>query len=183
MGGKWMVNIAIGSNNPAKIKAVETAFEMMGYSVTALGMEVPSGVSSQPLSDEETIKGAINRAKTVLTTVSSPAAYDYAVGLEGGVVETPFGMFLCNWGAVINKEGMVGIGGGLRIELPSVVAEQIRHGKELGDVMDEWIGGRNIKKKEGAIGILTANHITRQMMFRDVVITAFSRFLHPAYYV
>src|SRR5690606_24422552 len=104
------------------------------------------------------------------------------IGLEGGVVETPFGLCVCNWGAVVSREGVIGIGGGHRVLLPHAIAQELHKGVELGSVIDTWAGGHEIKKKEGTIGILTDNHITRVSMFRDVVICAFSRFLNPAFY-
>lgn len=177
------MRIAVGSQNPAKIGAVRTAFETMDLVVEVIGIDVSSGVHNQPFSDAETIQGAVTRAKNVLANPPVDGhAYDYGIGLEGGVVETPFGLFVCNWGAVANRDGIVGIGGGHRIELPQAIAEHLHRGEELGNVIDEWAGGHDIKKKEGTIGILTGNHITRQTMFRDVVICAFSRFLNPHFY-
>ncbi|RXT04870.1 inosine/xanthosine triphosphatase [Ammoniphilus sp. CFH 90114] len=168
-----MLRIAVGSQNPAKLEAVRNAYHIMGRSIELVGLEVPSGVSSQPKSDEETIHGALNRARAALLETNS----DYGIGLEGGIAETPYGMFLCNWGAIASRSGEYGVAGGLRILLPEEVAIGIRQGKELGDVIDEWAGGKDIKKKEGTIGILTQNHITRSKMFQDVVMCAFSKFL------
>lgn len=166
-----MLRVALGSKNPAKMKAVQSAFIRMGLEAEVIGIDVPSGVSEQPFSDEETIQGALNRAK------GACSSFDYGIGLEGGVVDTPYGLFLCNWGAVVNAVGQAGIGGGHRLQLPKEIAEQVRQGQELGTVIDEWASGLDIKKKEGAIGILTKNHITRSKMFEDVVICAFSKFL------
>lgn len=166
-----MLRIALGSKNPAKLNAVQSAFQRMGLAVEIIGVDAPSQVSDQPFSDEETIQGALNRAKGACDS------FDYGIGLEGGVVETPYGMFLCNWGAVVNPDGQMGIGGGHRVQLPEEIAAKVREGQELGSVIDEWSGGLDIKKKEGTIGVLTKNHITRSKMFEDVVICAFSKFL------
>lgn len=174
-----MLQVAIGSKNPAKIAAVQSALTELGIIAEVKSTNAKSGVSEQPFSDDETIQGAVNRAREIM----KESDVDYAIGLEGGVVDTPYGLFLCNWGAVINRSGIVGIGGGHRVELPPYVAERLRSGAELGDVIDEWMNRSNIKKMEGTIGVLTDNHITRQAMFRDVVIAAFVRFLHPEYYV
>lgn len=166
-----MLRVALGSKNPAKLRAVQSAFERMGIAVEVTGIDTPSKVSDQPFSDEETIQGALNRAK------GACGSFDYGIGLEGGVAETPYGLFLCNWGAIVNQEGQAGIGGGVRVQLPEEIAEQVRSGQELGSVIDDWACGQDIKKKEGTIGILTQNHITRSKMFEDVVICAFSRFM------
>ncbi len=168
-----MLKIAVGSHNPAKLDAVAMAFSKLGYTAQIKGLDVPSGVSPQPLSDEETIQGAVNRAKAVL----EKGPFDYGIGLEGGLAKTAYGTFLCNWGAVVNREGIIGIAGGLRILLPDEVLARIEQGYELGDVIDEWAGGKDIKKNEGTIGVLTHGHITRRQMFQDVTICAFSMFL------
>lgn len=176
-----MLRVAVGSTNPVKIKAVCSAFAKMGLDAEVTGVEVDSKVSEQPFSDEETIEGAINRARAALKSAQG-APFDYGIGLEGGVVQTPYGMFVCNWGAVVNAREVTGIGGGHRVLLPPALVDGLNKGEELGDVIDVWAGGKNIKKKEGTIGILTGNHITREAMFHDVVITAFTRFLFPEYY-
>jgi inosine/xanthosine triphosphatase len=168
-----VLNIAVGSKNPAKIQAVQSAFEKMGYKVNIKGIDVSSGVADQPLSDNETITGAINRAKAVMAY----GKFDYGFGLEGGIEETSFGMFLCNWGAVVNAAEETNIGGGIRILLPESIAEGVRKGEELGKVIDQWTGKQHIAKKEGTIGILTKGHINRAEMFEDTVICAFSKFL------
>ncbi|RBW69561.1 inosine/xanthosine triphosphatase [Bacillus taeanensis] len=168
-----MLNIAVGSKNPTKLKAVQSAFEKMGCEVQVTGIDVSSGVADQPFSDDETITGAINRAKAVMAS----GKFDYGFGLEGGIEETSFGMLLCNWGAVVNADGEINIGGGIRILLPESIAKGVRQGKELGTVIDEWTGKQNIAKKEGTIGILTKGHINRADMFEDTAICAFSKFL------
>ena len=63
--------------------------------VYAEGFSSPSGVSDQPIGDEETRLGATNRAKHAFEawTVShdgQPPAY--SVGLEGGIDRTSQGM-------------------------------------------------------------------------------------------
>lgn len=176
-----MLKIGIGSKNPAKIEAVRLAFEAMKMEIEVVGLEVPSNVSEQPFSDEETIKGAINRAKAVMLEMDK-YQLDYGVGLEGGVVETEYGMFVCNWGAISSRDGTIGIGGGHRVELPKNIIELLNNGLELGDAIDRFIGKKDIKKHEGTIGILTSNHITRSNMFKDVVICSFARFLNVDLY-
>lgn len=89
--------VVVGSTNPVKVKAVENMFREWRLHAEIRGMEIDSGVGDQPMSDEETIQGAINRANGALQ--SDPQAV-YGVGIEGGVTETPQGLFLCNWGGL-----------------------------------------------------------------------------------
>jgi len=161
-GGNTML-ISIGSKNPAKIAAVEQAFQ--GYSFELISVDTESGVSAQPLSDEETIKGAINRAVSAL----SVSRADISIGLEGGVQETKHGLFLCNWGALLAKDKEPILAGGARIPLPNEIASRLLAGEELGPVMDEFAQKQNVRKKEGAIGIFTNGKIDRIEMFTHVV--------------
>ncbi|MHC0038907.1 DUF84 family protein [Pseudoneobacillus sp. C159] len=155
------MKIIIGSNNPAKIKAVKAAFEA---TQEFFPVDAPSGVSSMPFSDEETIQGAINRAQNALKMAEG----DIGIGLEGGVQETSYGLFLSNWGALaINNHPPI-IAGGARIILPREIADRLRNGEELGPVMDDYTKKQNIRKKEGAVGVFTNGQINRVEMFTHV---------------
>jgi inosine/xanthosine triphosphatase len=152
------MKIIIGSNNPAKIEAVKHAFK---GNYDFLSVNAFSGVSEMPFSDEETIKGAINRAENALKIGHG----DIGIGLEGGVQETSYGLLLCNWGALASNEHPPIIAGGARILLPEEIAIRLRNGEELGPVMDEYTKKQNIRKKEGAVGIFTNGKIDRVEMF------------------
>jgi inosine/xanthosine triphosphatase len=155
------MKIIIGSNNPAKIEAVKSAFQGEYQFVS---IDVPSGVNEQPFSDEETIKGAINRAENALTF----GLGDIGIGLEGGVQVTSYGLFLCNWGALKLKGHPPILAGGARIPLPEEIAKRLRGGEELGPVMDSFANKQNLRKKEGAVGVLTNGKIDRVEMFTHV---------------
>ncbi|WP_285765876.1 DUF84 family protein [Peribacillus sp. SI8-4] len=155
------MKIAVGSKNPAKIQAVLDVYE----EAEIISLQVASGVSDQPFSDEETMEGAVTRARNCL--VHSDA--DIGIGLEGGVVNMKQGMFLCNWGAMATRDGSVFVAGGARVPLPEMVAEQLLHGEELGPVMDAFTMQANVSKKEGAIGVFTNEWITRSDMFLHIM--------------
>ena len=63
------------------MEAARLAFEGYFGGVEVRGLPVASGVSPFPLSDEETLRGAVNRARGAAEL--EPGA-DYSVGLEGG---------------------------------------------------------------------------------------------------
>lgn len=155
------MKIAVGSSNPAKVEAVRTIFNKDEL----VTLNVDSGVSEQPFSDEETIEGAVNRAKNCLNESDA----ELSIGLEGGVVDTKHGMFVCNWGALVTRENEVFIAGGARVLLPESIAKRLRTGEELGPVMDDFTQSHNIRIKEGAIGIFTNNRVTRAEMFLHIV--------------
>jgi len=76
--------LVVASQNPVKIAATRRGFASM-FPRRAFHLhpvEVPSGVRPQPLSDAETLQGALNRVQHAAHLV--PQA-DYWVGIEGGV--------------------------------------------------------------------------------------------------
>ncbi|MFJ7753461.1 DUF84 family protein [Peribacillus muralis] len=155
------MKIAVGSKNPAKVQAVRDVYE----EAEIISLQVESGVSEQPFSDEETMEGAMTRARNCL--VNSDA--EIGIGLEGGVVKMKQGLFLCNWGAMVTRDGSVFIAGGARVPLPDIVAGKLLRGEELGPVMDAFTKQTNISKKEGAIGVFTNDRITRSDMFLHIM--------------
>ncbi len=156
------MKIIIGSKNPAKITAVKNSFS---HEDEFVALDIPSGVNEQPFSDEETIKGAINRAVGALKQGNG----DIGIGLEGGVQETSYGLFICNWGALASNEGEPIIAGGARIPLPEEVAIRLRAGEELGPVMEDYAKKKNVRKQEGAVGIFTNGMVNRSEMFTHVM--------------
>ncbi|WP_098439302.1 DUF84 family protein [Bacillus sp. es.034] len=160
-----LLKIAIGTTNPAKVQAIQKAFEEQYKEVQFQYLKTHSHVSEQPMTDQETIEGALNRAKNVLKATDS----DAGIGLEGGVSESLYGMFVCNWGALVDRQGNEIIGGGARISLPNEISRELKAGKELGPLMDKYTQRTGIRKKEGAVGIFTNGLVTRETMFLHVV--------------
>jgi inosine/xanthosine triphosphatase len=161
--GERQMKIIIGSNNPAKVAAVKNAFH---YQQTEfISLDIPSGVKEQPFSDEETIKGAINRAVGALQMGNG----DIGIGLEGGVQESTQGLLLCNWGALASKNREPIIAGGARFLLPAEIAKKLRAGEELGPVMEDYAKRENVRKNEGAVGIFTNGLINRSEMFLHIM--------------
>ncbi|TCP32030.1 inosine/xanthosine triphosphatase [Scopulibacillus darangshiensis] len=160
-----MVCIGIGSQNPAKIKAVERLIALKQLDYTVESLSVPSGVSDQPMTDEETLAGAVNRAEAVLQQSDAVIG----IGLEGGIMEIGNQVFVCNWGALADKMGRIYTAGGARIKLPDLLVTEIREGRELGVVIDDYTQKLNVRKKEGTVGILTKGLVTRDDMFFHVM--------------
>ncbi|RCW62669.1 DUF84 family protein [Saliterribacillus persicus] len=163
------MDIIIGSTNKAKVAAVSEVFP----SDKVESIKTESNVSSQPISDLETKKGAINRAI---------ASYEYkpgslGIGLEGGIMEIEKQTFLINWGAIYAGEKKLFVASGARIPLPEFIAEKLHEGKELGDIMDEFTKEKNIRHHAGAIGIFTNNIVKRKDMFEHVIKLAYGQYL------
>lgn len=159
------MKIAIGTQNKAKIQAVEKICSSLLENVNFTVLDVPSHVSEQPIGDEETMRGAKNRASQACQEVQS----DLAFGLEGGVKELDGHLYICNWGVLHTKEGQQYIAGGAQIPLPEEVADSIRRGEELGPVMERYTRKVGIRQNEGAVGVFTNGVVKRGEMFEHVV--------------
>lgn len=158
--------IGIGTKNKAKVGAVKGGFaEILTEELHFESFKTESGVREQPFSDEETIQGAINRGAAVLEMSGG----DLGIGLEGGVVQTEYGLFLCNWGALAERGEKPIIAGGARILLPETIANRLLNGEELGPVMDDYCQSEGIRQHEGAMGIFTKAAVNRDEMFKHTV--------------
>jgi inosine/xanthosine triphosphatase len=174
-----MFHFIVGSTNPVKIQAVRDGAALMfgADQVMANGIEVPSGVSAQPIGEKEMIAGAQNRAVAALQAISQA---DFGVGLEGGVVERAEGMFACAWCVAVNQAGLVGLASTGQFQLPPRTAMLVRSGMELGHADDLVYGRRNSKQKTGTIGILTHDKYTRAQFYAPAVMMALIRFVNAA---
>jgi len=170
--------IAIGSTNPVKVAATKAAIQHVWPAAEIYAVAVASGVRAQPLSDDEAILGATNRARNALAAVNT----DLAVGLEGNTHDGVYGMFGTGWAVVTDASGTTGIGGSGRFLLPQQIADRLRVGGELGPLMDLLTGQENTRHRQGAIGIFTNNLITRQSALETALLFALTRFLNPHYY-
>ncbi len=174
-----MVKAVVGSRNPVKIAATRQVLRRVyDDDVQVDGFDVESGVSDQPWGDEETLRGAVNRAQAALAVDDAALG----VGLEGGLVEVDGRVFTCAWCAVERADGTSGIGGGANLLLPSPAAEAVRGGAELGPTMDAMTGLHNTKQRQGAIGVLTRGYLDRQSAYEHILTLAMARLLSPSYY-
>ena len=175
-----MKKIIIASKNPVKINSVKMAFQKVftGEGFEFEGVSVPSNVSDQPVSDEETMLGASNRVNNAM--VSFPDA-DYWVGIEGGIEKLQYGVGSFSW-VVIRSKDKEGKAKGNTFFLPRRVVELIDQGKELGDADDIVFGGNNSKQKNGSVGILTGDIITRTDYYYATLVLALIPFKNPSFY-
>ncbi|MFN7919786.1 MAG: inosine/xanthosine triphosphatase [Bryobacteraceae bacterium] len=171
--------IAVGSQNPVKVLCVRGAVRKFWPAAEAEGVAAQSGISDQPMSDEETLRGAMQRARHALELM--PEA-ELGVGLEGGLTDHGGDLWAFAWCAILNRRGVVGQGKTGMFRLPRGVAELVRGGMELGHADDVFFGKQDSKKKEGAIGLLTNGKMDRRQLYEPAVVFALLPFLHPELY-
>lgn len=167
------MKIAIGTDNPVKIRAVRNVLRKVYPEAQVVSLKVLSRIARQPKGDRQTRRGAANRAHAARLAAKA----DWGVGIEAGIVESEFGMMTCAWCVIQDRAGRVGVGGSTNMLLPDQVADRIRKGAELGEAMDEFAGIRDVKRKMGAIGVLTRGLSDRQRAYEFVVKLAVAKFL------
>lgn len=167
------MEIAIGTTNKAKIQSVQAIVNQYFEKVNFTYFKAPSQVSEQPITAEETRLGSINRAKN--TSIATGAMLSF--GLEGGVTEIDGDMYVCNWGALTLADGTTFTAAGAQIILPEEIAQEIRAGKELGPVMEQYTQRLDIRQGTGAVGIFTQGIVTRQTMFEHIVALLIGQYL------
>jgi inosine/xanthosine triphosphatase len=169
-----MKRLVLASTNPVKAQAALTGFLRMFPEETfeLVSIKRTSGVSEQPLSSDETLRGALNRAQAARQAVQDG---DYWIGIEGGVEdghgEEAKEMYAFAWVVIVTRD-LTGKGRTGTFILPEAVASLVRQGKELGEADDIVFGQTNSKRKNGAIGLLTGDVIDRARLYEQAVILA-----------
>ena len=163
------MKIAVGSKNPVKVKAVKNVLEKIYKEAKVFKVDVESGVSHQPFGKDETIQGAINRAKNAYTN-----DFDLSMGIESGLMETPnsiTGYIDLQWCAIFDGEKItLGVSSGF--EYPPTVIKEVLNGKEVGDVMDKVTGVNNLGQKQGAVSYLSKGMLDRTENTEQCILTA-----------
>lgn len=177
-----MPTIVVASTNPVKIQSALAGFQRLfpGQVFEAGGLPIASGVSHQPMTDAETLHGALNRAENA--RVQRPDA-DYWVGIEGGCGAMNGELAVFAW-VVVRSHNQIGKGRTGLFFLPEAVVALVRQGRELGEADDIVFNRNNSKQSNGAIGLLTGDVIDRGQYYEHAVILALVPFknahLYPA---
>lgn len=172
-----MIRVVVASTNPVKIESARRGIAALYGETEALGVEVESGVAAQPFGSEETLRGAINRAQAARTL--HPDA-DFTVGIEGGVEALGSDLLAMAWVVIIDHAGKTGKARSGSFVLPRKIAGLIlEEGLELGDADDRVFGQSDSKRKNGSVGLLTGDVITRADFYTPAVTLALIPFKNP----
>jgi inosine/xanthosine triphosphatase len=170
------LRLGVASTNPAKVAAVRRIMRRLNVPYRLRAEAVSSGVPEQPRTDEDTMRGAVQRTEAMLEATD----VDVAVAFEGGVDRTLFGTFACEWCAVRDRNGTVGIGGGAKILLPEALAERVLRGESLATATSRW--AHEVSQSDGVFGLLTQGALTRERVNGDILLLALARFLNAPVY-
>lgn len=185
--------IALGSDRAAKIMAVRASVARVAEidaawrNASIVARPVKTDAPSMPLTDWELMSGARQRALAVREILlKQKLSADLYVGLEGGFhsisVEGEWHTFLRGWAFVTDGErGSFGMSPS--IEVPDAIVKDVVSGKrELGIVIDEVAGMRDVRSKQGAWGVLSRDLLTRSDSFEAALLAAFAPFYNAKLY-
>jgi len=172
------MKIVLASENPVKLDAVRSGFSIFFQTVDIECITTASGVSSQPLTDRETLLGARNRVAEARKRIHDA---DFWVGIEGGVQAEEKGLVAFAW-VVIHSAGKSGESRTATFQLPEKVAHLIAGGLELGAANDMIFKTLNSKQTNGAVGLLTQNKTNRTELYKQAVILALIPFVNTELY-
>ncbi|MEP6635535.1 MAG: inosine/xanthosine triphosphatase [Acidobacteriota bacterium] len=186
--------IAVGSERAAKIMAVRASVARIAQldpswaQINVVARSVETNVPAMPLTDWQLMQGARERALAVRDLLRSRRLEaEIYVGLEGGFhsisIEGEWHTFLRGWAYATNGKTSC-FGSSPSITVPDALAKKVIEGRnELGLVIDEVSGKRDVRSREGAWGILSRDLITRSMSFELALIAAFAPFYNAELYV
>ncbi len=167
------MKIKVASLNPSKIEAVKE--QLLDYDMfkeaEITAQEVSSDVSEQPTSLEETVRGAINRAKKAFIDC------DYSFGLESGLMAVPYAdsgfMDMCVCAIFDGQKTYLGISSAW--ELPADIKQLINQEKlDMNQAAFKagYTTNPKVGSAEGLIGILTKGRLHRKAYTKQAIVTA-----------
>jgi inosine/xanthosine triphosphatase len=164
------MKINIGSKNRVKIDALTEILKEYPDFLDAeiISKDVDTGVSHQPKSLDETIMGAMSRAKNCFGDC------DYSVGLESGLMkvpETKTGYMDTTACAIYDgKHFHLGLSSCFEYP-PKVVKYVLENNAELSDAFRElgFTKKAKIGEEEGIIGVLTKGKLVRKEYTKQAI--------------
>jgi inosine/xanthosine triphosphatase len=188
-----MMKIALGSDRAAKVEAVRASVKRIAAlsedwrETEVIALAVETDAPAMPLTDEQLMRGARQRALAVreLLAREGTSAQLY-IGLEGGFhslsLDDCWMTFLRGW-AYATDGVRACYGASPSIMVPDAIARRvIDGGGELGPVMDEVAGERDVRSRQGAWGVLSRDLLTRSESFEAALIAAFAPFYNARFY-
>lgn len=181
-----MLTFAVGTTRAPKVDGIKeglsecaTRYPDLSVATEFVCEKTESGVSDMPLSVEETMEGAKNRANNLLTMGIEA---DYYVGIEGGTTRFGDKAYLFGTVYVRNRHGEGHFGLSPMVEVPSEIDRLLYvEGRELGPVMAELSGKTDIRSENGSMGAWTEDMFTRKDEFSVAMKAAMAPFFN-AYY-
>jgi non-canonical (house-cleaning) NTP pyrophosphatase len=167
----------------ARIAAIDSEWA----DANVVARRVTTTLPAMPLTDWQLMQGARERALAVRDSLKSQRMEaDIYVGLEGGFhsisIEGEWHTFLRGWAYATNGEAAA-FGAAPSISVPAGIVKSVMEGRrELGLVIDDVAGARDVRSRQGAWGVLSRDLVTRSESFELALIAAFAPFYNARLY-
>ena len=182
------MKVLIASMRAPKVNGVQRAFRKLSHIVPFdvvifEPMSVESGVQATPLSIDELMTGARQRAETAFASARiKDSDYVLSVGVEGGIYISQHHAFLQSWACVYDGETF-SFGSSGSIQIPQALSDAVvRDGADLGHVIDIFAEQKNVRSNQGTWGILTGDLITREDSFELATLNALAPYFNKKMY-
>lgn len=181
--------VAVGTGNACKLAAVDASLHSLslpgsnapagqrykvfgGKPVRIVSVDVNSGVSDQPMTLEETLKGASNRARLARLAIEGSG---FGLGVESGLFRVD-GMVFDVCACVIDDGKSRRVGWSCAFQIPPAVAESIDSG-EAGDLTVACnqagiANDPNLGQHQGMIGVMSDMRLSRQAYTEQAILSA-----------
>lgn len=128
--------IAVGTTYSQKIEYLQFVLDEIGIKANIIPIKVKSGVPEQPLSEDETLRGSVNRAREALK--KTPKA-DFGLGIEVGYHPDKQGNYemLC-CASIIDENNVIESCFSSRFILPEFHQNVLKKGKYLGEYVRKY---------------------------------------------
>ncbi len=187
--------VYVGSTSEAKVLATQQGFDRFFKDSSVRGVSsICSGVSAQPIGDEETLKGAKKRANMTLKSLDETvrkSSHCFVVGIEGGIhkgggvnSDADVGSMNCipslcfGWVCIIHTStGKMSVSRSASFVIPHAVSSLLEEvgykNLELGAACDQ-VYKKNGQGKGvgGLVGVVTGSMISRADFYTDAIVLA-----------
>ena len=167
------ISIVVCSKNIAKNNAVNNVIKEFFEDYEIKSLETKSLVSETPMSNDEGLKGCINRINDALKQDNNSNLY---IAMEGILNPTNYGTFLCGWTVIYDKDtNEYSYGCSAQIKVPDEIINNLDKNTRLSKKVAEYTNSSDeIISEIGTNGMLTDGCYTRTDEFTDSILCAIS---------
>lgn len=176
------MKIAIGTTAAPKIAAIEEWIKKCPFfewiQVEIIPLKVESGISDMPLSEEENMTWAKNRAINARKEIEA----DFYIGMEWGATMIDDKAYLFWVVYIMNNDWVWHFGFSNKMEVPEIFRKRIYDNKEdLGPVLSEITWVEWASKKTWAFWAWSDDLLTRKDQFLLAFLSAIPAFYNKYY--
>lgn len=130
------IKLAVGTASKQKIGYLKDILNKLAIDWDVVATEVVSGVSDQPMTSDETLRGSINRAKEALD--KNPEA-DLSIGIEVGYHPDKSNKYeIFCWATVLDRNGVIISKESHRFLLPKFHQEILNRNLRISDYLSKY---------------------------------------------